>query len=162
MIVVRIILALVVAMVAAGCGASYFLLLGKLRRMLRENQRETEHHLASLTEAIRASTSVSADLATDSMAAAEIEAGPASIQAVVEPPVDDRPADERAKQALQQDEIPAEIHVAIAAAAIAAFGNHARVRSARRVPSSDVVSPWTQQGRVIVQSSHNLRTQGSR
>ena len=54
------------------------------------------------------------------------------------------------------------IQAAIAAAAIAALGNHARVWSARTIPSSDVVSPWTQQGRVIVQSSHNLRTQGSR
>lgn len=62
--------------------------------------------------------------------------------------------------ASESEEVAPEIQAAIAAATIAIFGNHARVRAARRVPSQDVVSPWTQQGRVIVQASHNLRTRG--
>jgi hypothetical protein len=152
-------LGLVVALVVAGCGVSYFLLLGRLRQTLRENQREVEHRLTALTEAIRARGPVSEDSATDAMSAADIEPETAAVRGAA----NFRGEDVRAAgKAGQEEEIPAEIQVAIAAAAIAALGNHARVRSARRVPSSDVVSPWTQQGRVIVQSSHNLRTQGSR
>ena len=151
-------LALVVVIVVAGCGASYFLLLGKLRRMLKENQREMERRLAALTEAIRGGSPVSAESATDALNSEEIETavGEGAV------PKDNQRPSERTAQIPMEEEIAPEIQVAIAAAAIAALGNHARVRSARRVPSSDVVSPWTQQGRVIVQSSHNLRPQGSR
>ena len=62
--------------------------------------------------------------------------------------------------AMEQGEEPAmepEIQAAIAAAAIAAAGPNARVRSATLVKSRDKASPWSQQGRVLVQSSHNLR-----
>ncbi len=50
-----------------------------------------------------------------------------------------------------------EIQAAIVAAAIAAAGPNARVRSATLLKSRDKASPWSQQGRVLVQSSHNLR-----
>jgi hypothetical protein len=53
--------------------------------------------------------------------------------------------------------IEPEIQAAIAAAAIAAAGPNARVRLATLVKSRDKASPWSQQGRVLVQSSHNLR-----
>ena len=59
-----------------------------------------------------------------------------------------------------QGEEPAmepEIQAAIAAAAIAAAGPNARVRAATLVKSRDKASAWSQQGRVLVQSSHNLR-----
>lgn len=56
----------------------------------------------------------------------------------------------------EEEKIAPEIRVAIAAAAIAVLGRNARVRSAKAV--RDHVSPWTQQGRAIVQASHNLRS----
>jgi len=47
----------------------------------------------------------------------------------------------------------------ITAAATAFLGKAARIRSARLVPAQDdSVSAWSQQGRVIVQTSHNLRS----
>jgi hypothetical protein len=57
----------------------------------------------------------------------------------------------------ESGEVPAEMKVAIAAAAVAVLGPNARVLSARAVRPDDVVSPWSQQGRVSVQASHNLR-----
>lgn len=46
----------------------------------------------------------------------------------------------------------------MAAAATAFLGKAAQVRSARPMSGSiENVSPWSQQGRVIVQTSHNLR-----
>lgn len=47
----------------------------------------------------------------------------------------------------------------ITAAATAFLGKAARIRSAHLVPAAEEkVSSWSQQGRVIVQTSHNLRT----
>ena len=141
-----------------GCAATYFVMLNRLRRMLAENQRESERRLAALTEAIRGRIGDSTDPATEAMSTGELDAQSerSALQGIATSRVDGpAPVPEEA-------EIPPPIQAAIAAAAIAMLGNHARVRSARRIPSSDVVSPWTQQGRVIVQSSHNLRTQGSR
>ena len=146
------------AMVLAGGVASYFLLLGRLRHVLAENQRETERRLAALTEALVSRAATAEQSPTDALVEAEIEAEPVPVSARIE-----LRASASAEPVEQQEQdIPPQIQAAIAAAAIAVLGNHARVRSARRVPSSNVVSPWTQQGRVIVQSSHNLRTQASR
>ena len=57
----------------------------------------------------------------------------------------------------EEPAIEPEIQAAIVAAAIAAAGPNARVRSATLLKSRDKASPWSQQGRVLVQSSHNLR-----
>ena len=154
-------LAVLLAVVVAGCGVGYFLLLSRLRRMLAKNQREMEHRLAALTEAVLAGMPASPESATDALTAAEIDLDTVAVHAAT-PKQDPQASGEHTQVIEQQEAISPEIQAAIAAAAVAALGNHARVRSARQVPSSDVVSPWTQQGRVIVQSSHNLRTQGSR
>jgi hypothetical protein len=133
-----------VAIVAVGCAASYLFLLRTVRQTVVEHQREIERRLNSLTEAIALLETRLAEpeASTDSLSAQEIEAE--SSRDGVEPVL-----------AREPEEIPAEIQVAIAAAAIAALGPHARVRAARVVHNA--VSPWTQQGRVSVQSSHNLR-----
>jgi len=161
-------LVLVVALAAAGTGIAGFFLLRRFEKMFAASQREMHRRLTALTESfsMHEPGSVEALPATDTMDAAEIEEGaPAAMRSLVGPGGDAfRDAESAAlpeqEPSQSQGEIPPDIRVAITAAAIAAFGNHARVRSARQVPSSDVVSPWTQQGRVIVQSSHNLRTRG--
>jgi hypothetical protein len=54
-----------------------------------------------------------------------------------------------------------EIVVMIAAAVTAFLGKKVRVRSAKMLQSPyEVVNPWSQQGRVFVQASHNLRSRG--
>ena len=143
----------------AGVGVGYLLLLRKVRHILSENHREMERRLTALTEAISMNEPSIAEPvpSTDVLDAKEIEAqsdaaleeSPVSLSAVREQPAMD-----------EKEEIAPEIQVAIAAAAMALLGSNARVRAARRIPSKNVVSPWTQQGRVTVQSSHNLRTRG--
>ena len=54
-------------------------------------------------------------------------------------------------------EIAPEIQAAIAAAAVAAAGNKARVQSMRLVKAEAERSAWSQQGRMQVQTSHNVR-----
>ena len=142
-------LALTLAIVSAGCVASYFLLLRKLQHIVSERQREMERRLSSLTEVI---TLLEARLAepgssTDALGEREIESG--VVADVAEKPVE-----------IETPAIAPEIQVAIAAAAVELLGRSARVRCARVITPHDVVSPWSQQGRVSVQSSHNLRSRG--
>jgi hypothetical protein len=136
--------ALTLAIVAAGCAASSFFLLRRVRQTVLQHQREIERRLTALTEVI---TLVETRLAgpeasTESLSAPEIEA---ELSGQGAPPALSR----------EPDEIPVETQVAIAAVALAVLGPYARVRSARVVHNA--VSPWSQQGRVGVQSSHNLR-----
>lgn len=156
-------IALFVAIAVAGGGTIYVLLLRRFERMFAARHRDMERRLAALTEAITMREPLLSEIvpATDVLGTAEIEVAPRPGQE--EMPLHSAELLVAAKSESADHEeldLPPEIQVAITAAAMAAFGNHARVRSARRVPSSDMVSPWTQQGRVIVQSSHNLRTRG--
>jgi hypothetical protein len=52
----------------------------------------------------------------------------------------------------ESGEIAPEIQAAIAAAAVAVLGPNAVLQSVK-----PVLSPWSQQGRVMVQGGHNLR-----
>jgi hypothetical protein len=144
------------AIVVAGFAATWFLLLRKVRQVISESQREMERRLAALTEAIITHEPRLADFisSTDTLDAQEIEAESAVV--VCAKPTARVRVDQRPLQS--EEEIAPEIQVAIAAAAVALLGKNARVREARSVPSRDAVSQWTQQGRVIVQSSHNLRS----
>jgi hypothetical protein len=47
--------------------------------------------------------------------------------------------------------------LAVIAASVTAFlGKKVRIRSARRLQTPYAVDPWARQGRLIVQTSHNL------
>jgi hypothetical protein len=148
-----------IVVVVAGCAASQWLVMRDVRRAIAESHREMDRRLQSLLEAFSSHGADAQETLPSGHAqeATEIEAGPAAVLQGRRLPrieVRNEPA------ASGSDEIAPEIQAAIAAAAIAMLGRHARVQAARRVPSQDLVSPWTQQGRVIVQSSHNLRSRG--
>ena len=152
-------LALMAVIVLAGCVGSYWLGLRNVRRAIAENQRQMERRLSALTEALTMhQAGLGGGVASiDSLNAVEIEAPSA-------PVLKGRPLPRiqitNLAAGRESEELAPEIRAAITAAAVAVLGNHARLRAARRVPSQNVVSPWTQQGRDIVQSSHNLRARG--
>jgi methylmalonyl-CoA carboxyltransferase large subunit len=56
--------------------------------------------------------------------------------------------------AKQNDEIPPEVLLVISAAIAAFLGKKARIRRVRRVQAG--MNPWSQQGRVNIQASHNV------
>jgi len=59
--------------------------------------------------------------------------------------------------AMEDGRIPAEIQAVIAAAAAAFVGRRIRLRGIEQMYSEgEQVSRWSRQGRVLVQSSHNL------
>ncbi len=122
-----------------------------LVQALSERQRATERQLSELAaelKALRASVAgLSQPAALQSAAAAIVKPQDA---AVAKKAVDGR-----------QGEITPEMLVVIAAAVTAFLGKKVRIRSAKMLQSPyEVVNPWSQQGRVFVQASHNLRSRG--
>lgn len=124
---------LVIAGVVAGAACAA--LLAALRRAL-ERQRATERQLAALAATVKTLQARVAELSRGTPPGHEME------------PV-----------AVTGEYDPEPQTLAVMAAAAAAFvGKAARIRSARLAPGpTGNVSPWSQQGRVIVQTSHNLR-----
>ena len=60
-----------------------------------------------------------------------------------------------------KEEVTPEILVVITAAVTAYLGKKVRIRSAKLLQSPyEVVNPWSQQGRAIVQASHHPRIRG--
>lgn len=138
-------LAMIAAMVAAGCGVSAWLLLGRLERASGKRNQELERQLGALDDAVRAVETRLGEMHSSAVQriAAEAEAEPMS-ESIEEQPLAGEP-------------VAPEIQAAIAAAAVAVAGPGARIRSLRSLDAHPGASAWSQQGRMIVQSSHNVR-----
>jgi hypothetical protein len=134
-------LILILAFVAIAWAAGYVLLLRKLKQIVTERQLKIADQLGSLDDAIRA---LETRLAEYHALAATPDLGDVgTIQA----------GDfEEAQAQAAEESIAPEIQAVIAASAVAALGPDAQVRSVK-----PVASPWSQQGRVLVQGSHNAR-----
>jgi hypothetical protein len=136
----------IVAMLGTGFAVCYALLLWKLRSLLKERQLKTADQIGALDDAIRAlETRLSEHQQSPGTEASRALAG----SAAADPAAAD---DDRADLSEEGSEIPADIQVAVAAATVVALGPSAVVQSV-----TAVTSPWTQQGRVLVQGGHNLR-----
>jgi hypothetical protein len=134
-------LILVLAFVAAGYAAGYLLLLRKLKQIVTERQLKIADQLGSLDDAIRALETRLAEY--HALSAAPHLGDVGTIRA--------GEFEETQAQAAGESIAP-EIQAVIAAATVAALGPDAHVRSVK-----PVTSPWSQQGRVLVQGSHNAR-----
>jgi hypothetical protein len=129
----------IAALIAAGFAGCYALFLWKLRATLTDRRMKMADQIAALDDAIRALETRLAERQLQTM----FEQTPAVLTLETR--------DEVEQTGISQ-EIAPEIQAAIAAAAIAAVGPNAVVHSVK-----PVTSPWTQQGRVLVQGGHNLR-----
>jgi methylmalonyl-CoA carboxyltransferase large subunit len=121
-----------------------------LIRALSDRQLATERRLGELASAVKA------------LQARVTELDPsAAMQTAIAPAIKMRNADGGAKEVATsiKGEVTPEVLVLIAAAVTAFLGKKVRVRSANMLQSPyEVVNPWSQQGRVFVQASHNLRS----
>jgi hypothetical protein len=113
-----------------------------LRRAVAEQQGSTDRQLAALATTVKALQGRVAELSRlDAERAGEL------------------PAMETGTEGAQEtDPMKPEMLAVITAAATSFLGKAARIRSAKLVPAQEPVSAWTQQGRTIVQTSHNLRS----
>lgn len=136
------------ALVAAGCVAIYAGFARAVQRAIRERQRETERQLNAMATTVKALQTRVAELGREQTGNAG-ERADAANQAAAENPI------------AAADAPTPEILAALTAAATAYVGKKARIRSAALVPAEENgAGAWAQQGRVIVQTSHNLRTNG--
>jgi hypothetical protein len=142
-------LIVIAAMIVAGVAACHGLLLMKLRVILADRQMRAADQLGKLDEAIRA---LETRLAQRPVQAAALEQSEDAQNRGKQAEAGGDSASENARD--ESSEIAPEVQAAIAAVAVAIVGHGAVVNSVKAV-----ASPWTQQGRVMVQGGHNLRVQ---
>jgi hypothetical protein len=135
------VLILTLALVVAGCAVSYLLLLRRISHIVSERHLKIADQLAKLDDAIHALETRLAE----HHSASELIAAEQDIAATVGEPDDTRDAEE-------PEVVAPDTQAVIATAAVAALGQDVHIRSIKPATSS-----WTQQGRVMVQGSHNAR-----
>jgi hypothetical protein len=137
--------AIATALMAAGCVAIYAGLARVLRFAVAERQRTMDRQLAALTMTVKALQMRVAEMG---------EAEPARI-----PPdaVNSAAGASENMAGEEGEQVRPETLAAITAAATAFLGKKARVRAVQALPVQNAAGAWAQQGRVIVQTSHNLR-----
>lgn len=136
-------LAIMTALVGAGCVAVYAGLSRALRRAVAARQRESERQISAMATTVKALQARVAELGR--LHAVHTQEGDF---ATVAPGNDDA--------GRKKEPMKPEIVAALTAAATAFLGRKARVRAARQL-ADESAGAWAQQGRVIVQTSHNLR-----
>ena len=139
-------LATVTVLVGLGCAAIYAGLTRALRRAVAEKQRETDRQMNAMATTMRALQGRVAELGR-----LQAEQTNEDDFAVVTAAEND--------SGKKKDSMKPEIVVALTAAATAFLGKKARIRSAQQL-ADESAGAWAQQGRVIVQTSHNLRSNG--
>jgi hypothetical protein len=134
-------LLLTLVLIVAGCAVSYLLLSRRISRIVSERHLKIADQLAKLDDAIHALETRLAEhySASELIVAAQNMAVAAGEQ-------------EDTQDAEGSEFITPETQAVIAAAAVAALGPDVHIRSIKPATSS-----WTQQGRVMVQGSHNAR-----
>ncbi len=134
-------LILILSLVIVASAVSYLLLLHRIRHIVTELHLKIADQLALVDDAIQA---LEARL-DEYRAASELVESALSLESAVSEQEGTR--DERGPEVVAPD-----IQAVIAAAAVAAIGPDAHIRSIKPATSS-----WSQQGRVLVQGSHNAR-----
>ena len=137
-------LVFILAAIALAFAGIYVLTLWRVKQIIAERQLKIADQLAKLDQAIRALETRLTEHHARSRS--EVLQNDASVDA----------ERELAGEEGAAEDVAPEIKAAIAAAAVAVAGPNAQVRSVKAA-SPPAASPWTQQGRVMVQGSHNLR-----
>jgi hypothetical protein len=150
----------VIALLVAGWALVYVGLQRSLQRAAERRHFETEHRLEALSAALKAL-----------QARLEEQGEVALMQAAAAPEFTmeaaqgfaSAPEPEAVEEPVRQPdgELSPETMAVLAAAVTAFLGKKVRILSARLLESpNEGVNAWSQQGRVFVQASHNLRARG--
>jgi len=145
-------LVIVVLLLILGWAASYFALQRKLKRTIEALRREMDERLKTLSSSI--------ELTRPSAVVKPAPASPKPAPAPALSPAAQSPKPVPAP-AEAHPEITPEILLVITAAVTAFLGKKVRIRSAQMLQTPyELFNPWSQQGRVFVQASHNLPQRG--
>ncbi|MGA2889426.1 MAG: hypothetical protein ABSE51_15365 [Terracidiphilus sp.] len=143
---------LIALLVGTGCVLSYVGLWCILRWDASKWQQTSERQLNDLASALKALEARMAEFS-------ELTA----LQPVTAPVAELKAETAVAMESVYREsgEVTPEILVVLVAAVTAFLGKKVRIRSAKMLqPPHEVANPWSQQGRVFVQASHNLRLRG--
>ena len=147
----------IAVVLAVGWVLTYASLQRRFRRAVSEVRLETERQLNALTGTLKALEARVAELSQPpAMRSATVPVPPlvTKLEAAV-------PAAKAALHPTKEEEVTPETLVVMAAAVTAFLCKRVRIRSAKMLQSPyEIVNPWSQQGRVVVQASHNLRSRG--
>lgn len=133
--------AAVTVLAGAGCAVLYAGVQRALRRAVSEQQHSTDRQIAALATTVKA---LQAHVAELNRVAAERAGEMATTSASGE-------------SSNTKEPIKPEMLAVITAAATQFLGKTARISSVKPVSVNTGASAWTQQGRMTVQTSHNLR-----
>lgn len=139
----------VTVLLGAGCAAIYAGLSRALRHAVAERQRETERQIKALALTVKALQGLVAEL--DPQQTDGARQGKA-VEAEAECAAGEKSG--------MTGPLKPEILATLAAATTTFLGKEARIRSVRTQATEESATAWAQQGRVIVQTSHNLRPNG--
>jgi methylmalonyl-CoA carboxyltransferase large subunit len=144
--------AAIAVLVGTGCVLSYIGLWSILRLDIAKWQQASNRQLSEFADALKA---LEARVAEFSQAPALQPAAAPIVKFETEAAV--------AMGAVyrETEEVTPEMLVVLVAAVTAFLGKKVRIRSAKILqPPHEVVNPWSQHGRALVQASHNLRLRG--
>jgi hypothetical protein len=130
---------------SAGCAAIYAIITRAMRRAAGERATNTEEQLNALADKVKALEARVAEMGS-------LNPGPAS-PSEIEPEAGVR----ENMGGEEGEQLTPEALAVVAAAATTFIGKKARIRAAHAIPAADGAGEWAQQGRVLVQTSHNLR-----
>lgn len=148
------------AVLGAGAGALSLLKLWRMRLVLAHRQDEMEKALDALSASIGAlqsqlNSAPARDSNREISTELDLEARDSGADRPEPVEVDREEPDDG------EQEVTAEIMAVISAAAAEFLGKKIRILSAKLLQAPpESVSAWSQQGRVFVQASHNLRSRG--
>lgn len=135
--------------IVIGCLLTYVACQRALARRFTELQDTTRRELGSMAAGIKG---LEAQLAAMRNVVAATVAPPARVR------LETAPATTTPRPPKVESEITPDLLVMLAAAVTTFLGKKVRIHSARVLHSPyDAAGPWSQQGRVLVQTSHNLR-----
>jgi len=141
-------LVVLAGLVGTGFAVAYLALRRSLRRAVSEHRQITDRQLGELTDALKLLEARLAEL-SPALAQRQLPASGLAMEAA---------AGGEETLVPQQRGIAPEILAVITAAVTAYLGANARVRSVSTMqPAIGAACAWSQQGRVFVQSSHNIR-----
>jgi hypothetical protein len=150
---------LIVALVIAGWVVVYITSRRALKRTREELRFEFQQQIDSLSASVTALERTGAGQTAKSLASAVVLPG------TMEPLAADAGAPSAAQPQATvtpaPEEITSETLATIAETITALLGRKVRIRSVKILETPDAVAnPWAQQGRVVVQASHNLAQRG--
>ena len=137
--------ALAAVITGAGCAAIYAFIARAMRRAAGERQTATEKQLSALAAKVKALEARLAEMGSSNSAQAK--------SSEIEPMAGF--AENMGGE--ESEQVTPETLAVVTAAATTFLGKKVRIHAARTMPASDGAGEWAQQGRVLVQTSHNLR-----